>query len=134
MNRKIILWASALGAIAVMFGALGAHALKESLNPESLSSFSTGVRYQAWHAICLLALGFSTIHFPFKNWVFKCWLIGIILFSFSIYLLSTSSLSGLNVSFLGPITPIGGLFLIVGWVLLFVGALKYSNSQNQDLN
>ena len=67
MNRTIVMWAAALGCIAIILGALGAHALKESLSADSLSSFTTGVRYQAWHSIALLALGLSNIEFPFEE-------------------------------------------------------------------
>ena len=131
MNRSIIIWAAIMGAAAISLGALGAHALKGALNPDSLESFKTGVRYQAWHAIALLALGFSNKSFKFKNLVFIFWTTGSLLFSVSIYFLSTSTVTGLHWSFLGPVTPIGGLLMIVGWILLFIGALKYSPSENQ---
>lgn len=132
MNRIIIAWAAVLGAIAVILGALGAHALKDLLNAESLASFNTGVRYQSLHAIALLVIGFSPIEFKFKKSVFRFWLIGTLLFSLSIYFLSTSELSGIPSQFLGPITPIGGLMMISGWVLLFVGALKGFSPKNQE--
>lgn len=121
----MVLWAGTFGFIAVILGALGAHALKEVLSPQQLSSFTTGVRYQAWHAIALLALGLSEVEFPFKKRVSQCWIIGTILFSVSIYFLSLSDVIGVKLSFLGPITPIGGLFMIIGWAFLFIGALKY---------
>ncbi len=132
MNRIIVLWASVLGALAVLLGALGAHALKELLSPESLMSFNTGVRYQAWHAIALLVIGFSSFDFKFKKAVFRFWLFGALLFSGSIYLLSTSTITGIPSQFLGPITPIGGLLMITGWILLFMGALKGFSPKNQE--
>lgn len=131
MNKKIIAWAAAFGTIAVILGALGAHALKDLIEPDSLASFSTGVRYQAWHAIALLVIGLSSIEIRFKKSIFRLWVIGIILFSTSIYILSTSSFTGISARFLGPITPIGGLFMISGWVLLFIGALKGHEPVNQ---
>lgn len=131
MNRIIIAWAAASGAIAVILGALGAHALKDLIDTESLDSFNTGIRYQAWHAIALLVVGFSSMEIKFKKSIFRLWVIGSMLFSFSIYLLSTSSITSIPSRFLGPITPIGGLLLISGWLLLFVGALKGKATQNQ---
>ena len=127
MNRSIVITASILGFSAVVLGALGAHALKEVLPASSLNSFITGVRYQAWHAIALLALGFNTVDFPFKKRVYQFWTIGVILFSGSIYLLSFSSVMDVKLSFLGPVTPLGGLFMIAGWASLFLGALKFKN-------
>lgn len=134
MNRRIILWAAVFGGVAVVLGALGAHALKEGLTSESLQSFNSGVRYQAWHAIALLVIGFSEKQFPFKKLVFIFWSSGVILFSGSIFLLSTKSMSGLEFSFLGSITPIGGLLMILGWAFLFIGAFRKIDSHNQGVN
>lgn len=120
------MWAGALGAISVILGALGAHALEKVLSAESLESFNTGVRYQAWHSIALLAISFSPENFPLKKWIMRTWITGIILFSGSIYLLSTRALSGMDLSFLGPVTPLGGLLMILGWALVFVAALRWS--------
>ena len=122
--KNIIAWAAAFGAIAVILGALGAHALKELLPTQSLTSFETAVRYQAWHALALLAVGLSSFSIKYVKGIALCWIVGIFLFSGSIYLLSTAAISDLNVSFLGPVTPIGGLFFIAGWILLFVSAIR----------
>ena len=120
-------FAAISGAIAVILGALGAHALKGKLTPELLSSFETGVKYQMYHSI-LLALLFILLekhHLPFLKKAGYCFIAGICMFSGSIYLLSTRSLSGLeNISFLGPVTPLGGLTLIAGWLLMFVAFTK----------
>ncbi len=124
--KNIIAWAAAFGAIAVILGAMGAHALKARLEPDSLKSFETAVRYQAWHAIALLTLGLSSYPLKYLKTIVACWITGIFLFSGSIYLLSTSSIWGVDFSFLGPVTPIGGLFFIAGWVLIFVSAIRSS--------
>jgi uncharacterized membrane protein YgdD (TMEM256/DUF423 family) len=128
MNKSIVMTASVLGFLAVVLGAMGAHALKEVLSEASLDSFNTAVRYQAWHAIAMLALGFNQADFPFKKRVYQFWLFGVILFSGSIYLLSLSSLIEVKLSFLGPVTPIGGLFMIAGWAALFLGAQRFKNT------
>ncbi|MCZ4407538.1 DUF423 domain-containing protein [Cryomorphaceae bacterium 1068] len=108
-------------AMAVILGALGAHALEALISAEQLDSFKTGVRYQVWHSLALIVLGFSgskllsTKNFKILSSLF---IGGIIFFSISIYLLSTRDLLGIESwkSVLGPITPIGGLLLIVGWL------------------
>lgn len=115
--------AAALAAIAVILGALGAHALKAQLGSEQLDSYKTGVLYHLLHAIALLALlGLNLLSEKGRSLVAKLWLSGIVCFSFSIYLLSTQDLHGLSVTWLGPITPIGGLLLIAGWVSLFINS------------
>ena len=115
---------SLFGALAIILGAFGAHALKKILNAEQLKSFETGVKYQMYHAIVLLIIGFNmdetTSNYATTVW---CFIAGIILFSFSIYLLVISSARGKKLKFLGPITPIGGLLLVAGWVLLLINFL-----------
>ena len=124
MERAFIRWAGIFGFLTIVFGAFGAHALKEALSPEQLISFQTGVRYQAWHTLALLAIGLAPIQLPYQKGMLICWILGIILFSFSIYLLATSSITGLNVKWLGPVTPLGGISLMLGWLLLITGSLK----------
>jgi len=104
--------AAFFGASGVLLGALGAHALKEVLEPSELASFKTGVQYQLIHALALLASGYLK---P-ARWVHWCWTLGIIFFSFSIYALVLDQVMGIDLSFLGPITPIGGLLFVAGWV------------------
>ncbi len=119
MTKQIVLITGALfGMLAVILGAFGAHALKKILNQEQLKSFETGVKYQMYHALVLLFLGsYFDIPNPLISW---CFIIGTILFSFSIYGLVLSYAKGKKITFLGPVTPLGGLLLIIGWaVLLF---------------
>lgn len=123
-KNTVVAWAAAFGFIAVILGALGAHALKAHLEPHSLESFNTGVRYQAWHAIGLLAIGMGNFQLKYMKGTLLCWVIGTFCFSGSIYLLSTSAMSGINWRFLGPVTPLGGLFFIAGWLLIFLSALQ----------
>lgn len=120
MEKKILLVALIIGLVAIALGAFGAHGLKKTLTAEQLSTFEVGVRYQMYHALFLLFV--SSTHFlnsREKLIVFSFTLIGILLFSGSIYLLSTSSITGINAKFIGPITPVGGLFLIVSWGYAF---------------
>ena len=123
-TRTILIWAGLFGFTGIILGALGAHALEKILSPHNLESFKTGVRYQVWHAIVLLAIGLSNVKFRFHKAIIICLISGIFLFSGSIYFLSTVAVSGLHLSFLGPVTPLGGLLLITAWFLLFWGAIS----------
>ncbi|WP_452229839.1 DUF423 domain-containing protein [Lacinutrix sp. MEBiC02404] len=122
MTQQIILVTAAIfGMLSVIFGAFGAHALKKILSTDQLQSFEVGVKYQMYHAIVLLALGLQS-NFTTAA-VYWCFTIGILLFSFSIYGLVLSDAKGKKLRFLGPITPIGGLLLVAGWLLLLVNSL-----------
>ena len=124
MDKNIvIITASIFGMLAVIFGAFGAHLLKKILNQDQLTSFETGVRYQMFHALVLLVLGYNATILSTKiYWLFT---LGIILFSFSIYGLVISAAKQKKLRFLGPITPIGGLLLIIGWLLLLLEAMPF---------
>lgn len=124
MKRFVLIISGIFGLLAIILGAFGAHALKTILTPESLASFEVGVKYQMYHAIVLLVLGFN---FSFSNRLEKsiAWsfIIGSFLFSFSIYLLSFAGAWNVNLKFMGPVTPLGGLFMITGWALLLWKAI-----------
>ncbi|GGW72493.1 uncharacterized membrane protein YgdD (TMEM256/DUF423 family) [Winogradskyella epiphytica] len=123
MTQQIILATAALfGMLAVIFGAFGAHALKKILSADQLNSFEVGVKYQMYHAIILLILGFNSTQISTAT--YWCFTMGIILFSFSIYGLVLSDAKGKKLKFLGPITPIGGLLLVIGWLLLIINAFS----------
>ena len=110
---------------AVILGAFGAHALKEVLSESQISSFQTGVRYQFFHGLTILILSFNMNYFTKRlSSIIKIMSAGIILFSFSIYLLNIQDLVGFSMSYLGPITPIGGLLLITSWIGLFLSIKK----------
>ncbi|TRX70453.1 DUF423 domain-containing protein [Carboxylicivirga sp. M1479] len=128
MKQLVLIMASIYGGLSVILGAMGAHALKKVLTEAQLQSFEVGVKYQMYHAIVLLVLGFF-LTFDTRLQTIMGWsyIIGTLLFSLSIYLLSTQSLLGLSLRFLGPITPLGGLLLIVGWCLLLVHVIKNSH-------
>lgn len=131
MKKTIIGTASILGLLSIIFGAFGAHALKEVLTPEQLVSFETGVRYQMYHALFLLFVGTTSFLSAKQNkTIFILTIIGVILFSGSIYLLATQSISGISFKFLGPITPIGGMFMIIAWIALFVSILRQKSPNN----
>lgn len=117
MKVRLIRWAAILGGTGVMLGALGAHALKKILPSEQLLSFETGVRYQIFHALLLLII--AIFGSKVNSIISRLIIIGVLLFSGSIYLLSLNKILQIDLmNILGPITPIGGLCLIAAWVLL----------------
>ena len=124
MTQQIFIITGAFfGMLAIIFGAFGAHALKKILSDDQLKSFETAVKYQMYHAIVLLLLGFN---FQFStSEMYWCFTLGVLLFSFSIYGLVLSDAKGKKLKFLGPITPIGGLLFVAGWLLLILKAINF---------
>jgi uncharacterized membrane protein YgdD (TMEM256/DUF423 family) len=126
MNKQIIITASLFGALAVVAGAFGAHALKASLSPYQLEVWQTGVQYQFYHVFALLFLSTFT---RFKNKVivstYYLFTFGIVLFSGSLYLLACRDLINMpGLVVLGRVTPVGGLLFIIGWVFLAFAAFR----------
>jgi uncharacterized membrane protein YgdD (TMEM256/DUF423 family) len=119
MNHTAIIFGAIFGFLAIFLGAFGAHLLQKRLTKEQLQSFETGVKYQMYHAIVLLGLGFQlNTEDTIDKYIIYSFIIGVVLFSFSIYGLVISSANNKKLKFLGPITPLGGLFLALGWGLL----------------
>ncbi len=130
MNRDILIKGAILGGLGVIFGAFGAHALKEVLTTDQHASFNTGVRYQISHAIVLLFMYLLVDKHRLKPFIIatKLLFLGIILFSGSIYLLTLKNILELDfLKFVGPITPIGGVLLIAGWISILIGGSKLKN-------
>jgi uncharacterized membrane protein YgdD (TMEM256/DUF423 family) len=122
---KNLIIACFLGLISIVLGAFGAHALKDILSTSELSSFETGVRYQMYHAIVLLFVniydGFTASQ---KNSITYIFLLGILLFSGSIYVIHLTSITAKSIWF---VTPVGGLTLIIGWftmIIIFLTKLR----------
>jgi uncharacterized membrane protein YgdD (TMEM256/DUF423 family) len=125
MNKKITATAAFIGMVAIILGAFGAHALKKVLTPDQLISFETGVRYQMYQAFFLFFLATQNdILEKTKKTIFTLILSGTLFFSGSIYLLSTTRITGINFKPIGFITPIGGLLLIIAWGMLGYSILK----------
>ena len=123
MTKKLITTASILGAIAIILGAFGAHALKKVLSPDQLITFETGVRYQMYHALFLLFISTHTVLADkSKKVILTLVQIGVLFFSGSIYLLATNDLTPFDFKTIGFATPIGGALLIAAW-----GVLIYQN-------
>jgi len=124
---KVVLTIAAIsGLLAVIFGAFGAHVLKGILSPEMLETYKTGVQYQFYHTFALLAVGILMNFNQSKAliWSATLFMIGMILFSGSLYVLAIS-----GVKALGIITPFGGVTWIAAWILLFVHCRKLTASK-----
>ncbi|WP_426475126.1 DUF423 domain-containing protein [Chryseobacterium balustinum] len=125
MKTITLVFGAAYGMLSVILGAFGAHALKKILSVERLESFETGVRYQMYAAFFLLIAGYILkFDTSSQKWISILMIAGTMLFSFSIYFLSLQDYLGANLKFLGPITPLGGLFMILAWLMLIFYFVK----------
>ena len=127
MQNKYIVTAAFLGAFTVALGAFGAHALKQLVSEQALITYETAVRYQFYHVFALALTGILLNKNPSK--LFRnaglSFIIGISLFCGSLYTLTFMAYIGnTNFKWIGPVTPIGGLFLIIGWIQLGLGLKK----------
>ncbi|MFY0591228.1 DUF423 domain-containing protein [Roseivirga sp.] len=120
--KTVLVIGGILGALSVGIGAFGAHGLEATLSANGrLETFETGVKYQFYHTFALILLGIIMLNIQsnYFNYASICFIIGIAIFSGSLYTLSLT-----NMTWLGAITPIGGLSLILGWVFLVLGVYK----------
>ncbi|WP_374445491.1 DUF423 domain-containing protein [Epilithonimonas sp.] len=119
MKNLTLIIGGIYGLLSVILGAFGAHAFKKILSVERLESFETGVRYQIYAAFFLLIIGYILkFETTSEKWISILMIAGAFLFSVSIYFLSFQDVWGVNLKFLGPITPLGGLFMIISWAML----------------
>ncbi|HAV03232.1 DUF423 domain-containing protein [Chryseobacterium salipaludis] len=119
MKTFTLIAGAAYGLLSVILGAFGAHALKKVISVDKLVSFETGVRYQMYAALFLLIVGYILkFDTSVEKWISLLMVAGVFLFSVSIYVLSFSEVSTMSFKFLGPVTPLGGLLMIISWALL----------------
>ncbi len=104
--------------LSVILGAFGSHYLKNKMTQTEIQSFEIGVKYLTYHGLSLLII--SQLYLDITIWISVLITVGTILFSFSIFFLSTQTLFNKNLKILGPITPLGGLLIIIGWFLLLL--------------
>lgn len=130
MHKAFFKLAAVLGALAVILGAFGAHGLKKVAPEQAVAIFETGVKYQFYHVFALLATALAWREYPNKwlQYAGTVFVLGIILFSGSLYALTAITVSAQSsgslpsvAKIIGPVTPIGGLFFIAGWLLLVKG-------------
>ena len=125
MGKTYVVTGAIIGAVGVLLGAMGAHLLAQILPEKSLMSFRTGTSYQMYHALLFLISGalLPYLKGSFHRIIYFTLLTGILFFSGSIYLLSIGKMIGLDLAYLGPITPIGGILLISSWILIAIAAI-----------
>jgi uncharacterized membrane protein YgdD (TMEM256/DUF423 family) len=119
MERTFMALGATLAGLAVALGAFAAHGLRNRLTPELLAIFETGVRYQMYHALALLAVALATPRWPGAATAGWLVLAGIVVFSGSLYVLAAT-----GVRWLGAVTPLGGLAFLAGWAMLARAALR----------
>lgn len=125
MDRKIIATAAFLGFTGIILGAFGAHGLQKIVEAKDVATFETGVKYQVYHALFLLFIGNTPlIADKAKKAILWLTIVGVVFFSVSVYLLAINSKLPFDFKPFGWITPIGGLLLILAWVVLFLNILK----------
>lgn len=127
MHKKLLTIALILAALSVVLGAFAAHGLKKIVSDSAVSIFETGVKYQFYHALGIALAAMLYKEFTHKIIISAAYffLAGIIFFSGSLYILTyKEAMSIPGLSFVGPITPLGGFCFIVGWILLAVGIHK----------
>ena len=127
MHKGFIQTAALLGGLAVILGAFGSHGLRAILSDKNLATFDTAVRYQFYHSFALLMTGilFSQFFQKYLVWAGRFFLIGIVVFSGSLYLLTgMRAMDKPGFEWLGAITPIGGICFVVGWILMVIAAGK----------
>lgn len=127
MQKNFLKTAAVLGALSVILGAFGAHALKQLISDKNLQTFETGVRYQFYHVIALFITGILYKDFTnnYLKWAGRSFCLGILLFSGSLYFLSFIELTDMTgLKWVGAITPLGGVCFIIAWLLLALGISK----------
>jgi len=127
MNRNFLSVAALLGALSVALGAFAAHKLKTMVGPETVAIFETGVRYQFYHVFALLFVAFLSekIHNKWMIWAGNCFIMGIIFFCGSLYILTALTIAeNTHRTLAGIATPIGGVFFIAGWIFLYLGVAQ----------
>ncbi|MCK0188842.1 DUF423 domain-containing protein [Arenibacter sp. F20364] len=125
MNKTIFGTGLFFGLTAVLLGAFGAHGLEKMIDATAIETFETGVRYQMYHALFLMILGGSNLLLEErKKMVYYFIVAGIICFSFSIYLLAINELSSFDFKKIALLTPLGGVLLVTGWILLGIRVLN----------
>ena len=127
MHKLFLIIGIILAGLAVALGAFGAHGLKKLVDAQTVSNYQTGVQYQMYHALALIVIGIlaERLSSSFINYAGFFFMGGIVCFSGSLYLLSSFKAMNKTVpSFVFPITPLGGLLFILGWVMLLVAVVK----------
>ena len=120
MNKTYVVTGAIFICLGIILGAFGAHCLKGILDSTELNALETGIRYQMYHGIALIIFGVSANQIELKKTYFYGLFFGITLFSGSLYGLTLDTLMNKDFTFLGPLTPIGGVILILTWLFFIL--------------
>ena len=128
MHKSFLLAGAIFGGLGVALGAFGAHGLQNITSDEKIiHGFQTAVQYQIYHALALLLIGilYETMPLKMVKWAGNCFITGTVLFSGSLYLLTFLKIQESSMTKIaGPLTPLGGVFFIAGWLFLIIAILK----------
>ena len=125
MKNTTLIIGAVYGLLSIILGAFGAHALKKVISVEKLISFETGVRYQMYAALFLLIVGYILkFETPSEKWISILMIVGTFIFSVTIYLLAFSEVAAIPTKIIGPLTPLGGLLMIISWAMLIFYLVK----------
>ncbi len=125
MKNTTLIIGAVYGLLSIILGAFGAHALKKVISVEKLISFETGVRYQMYAALFLLIVGYILkFETPSEKWISILMIAGTFIFSVTIYLLAFSEVAAIPTKIIGPLTPLGGLLMIISWAMLIFYFVK----------
>ena len=124
MNKQLLLAGSVFGFLGVVLGAFGAHGLEKVLDADQLATFETGVRYQMYHALLLLMISFFALSERIKKILLLLLVLGVLLFSGSIYGLATNEMTSFDFKKIALLTPLGGTMLIASWGILIFNSIK----------
>ncbi len=125
MKNAGMVFAAISGCLAVILGAMGAHALSDKLSPKNMHAYETATHYQMIHSLAIIGMVAIRDKYPlYYKTIVGLFMAGIVLFAGSIYGLVSEDLTGINMKWLGPVTPLGGLCFIAGWATLAVSAIK----------
>jgi len=132
MTKKYLVTVGVFGLLAVLFGAIGDHILKDKLITSNMESFQTGVQYMMYHTLALLALSFGHKMFSksFLNVVYVLFFVGIVLFSFGLIIQSTTEYTALGLGSMSFLIPMGGLSFMAGWVYIIYMGLSFKHTKS----
>jgi len=131
MTKRFLITIGLLGALSVLFGAFGAHILNGVISEKYMNMYNTANEYLMFHALALLGLAFVNryVSRSYMNTIYYFFVIGIILFSGSLFIASLKELSGFGLGALSFVTPIGGILLLLGWITLIFAGTSYTHNK-----
>jgi uncharacterized membrane protein YgdD (TMEM256/DUF423 family) len=131
MTKRFLVTIGIMGALSIIFGAFGTHILEGNISDNYLKTYNTANEYLMFHTLALLGLAFMNryVSRSYLNTIYYFFLVGIILFSGSLYLISIKDITGFSMGSLGIITPVGGLFLLSGWITLIFAGASYKHTK-----